>query len=327
MGFHDVEFPREIIGRGSRMVLSHRVEVTELASGHEQAIAFWENGRRTWDVSSGVQSLADVTTVQAFVRARGGAANSFKIWDPLDNNTNPANPSLNGQPGTRDQPTSPLAGDGTTTVFQLVKVYEPSGVPKHVPITLPTQGTVSIWVNGALQTEGTNYTLDYSTGRVTFATAPSIGHVVEWSGEFLIRARFSSDTSRAMSAGVDGWDLGQVPAIEIVEVLDAEPSVVGDINMLGGVERVFSASFVLSPSDGGTFVLSASTTGLYVQLPDPATFPPGLLYFWVLNDGAAAFEVRDENSVVLVTLAAGQGVWVALSPTATAAKIWYALGT
>ena len=66
-----------------------------------------------------------------------------------------------------------FVGDGATTTFSL-------GEP-------PKQGTVSVAIDGTLKLENTDYTVDYSTGDITFTAAPESGATIEiWYGRALI---------------------------------------------------------------------------------------------------------------------------------------------
>ncbi|MDP2734623.1 MAG: DUF2460 domain-containing protein [bacterium] len=56
-------------------------------------------------------------------------------------------------------------GDGSTTVFLL----------DNAPVA---PGTLVVYLNGAPQTETTNYTVNYKTGQVTFTSAPGAGVAV-----------------------------------------------------------------------------------------------------------------------------------------------------
>jgi uncharacterized protein (TIGR02217 family) len=70
-------------------------------------------------------------------------------------------------------------GDGTTTSFQLCRTI--GGFTDN--IFAPT-GTPQIYVNGSLISAGAGYTLNTMTGVVSFATAPTSGASVTWSGTF-----------------------------------------------------------------------------------------------------------------------------------------------
>ena len=81
----------------------------------------------------------------------------------------------------------PVVNSGAPSVGTItgVTLYEPDGVTPRVFPSLRAQGqgipTFRIRVNGATVT---NYTLNNTTGIVTFAAAPTNGHSIDWSGEY-----------------------------------------------------------------------------------------------------------------------------------------------
>lgn len=80
-------------------------------------------------------------------------------------------------------------GDGVTTVFQLQKTSV-FGIASYVRTIIKPVAGLSIYLNGTL----TAATVDLTTGLVTFGTAPGVGVVGTWTGEFRVPVRFNSDT-------------------------------------------------------------------------------------------------------------------------------------
>lgn len=78
-------------------------------------------------------------------------------------------------------------GDGTTTVFQLVRAR--GGFSE--PVLLPT--ITGLTVAGVAKTSPTDYTLG-DKGLVTFVTAPAGGAALAWTGTFAWLCRFADDT-------------------------------------------------------------------------------------------------------------------------------------
>lgn len=112
--------------------------------------------------------------VYAMWRAsRGGHyAFRFRDWDPKNN-------TLSDEAiGT---------GDGTTTAFQVTQTHTVGGVSSVRNITRPASPLV-VKLDGVVQPSG--YAVDYSTGIVTFTSAPALGVVVAVSGEYDIPVRF-----------------------------------------------------------------------------------------------------------------------------------------
>src|SRR5690606_27702838 len=120
-----------------------------------------------------------------FFRARRGRARGFRFRDWTDY-------TAQGQPiGT---------GDGETAVFQLAKRYESGGVAVIRPLRKPVAGTVAVYLDGAAQSSG--FSVDDTTGEVTFGTAPAEGVAVTVDCEFDVPVRFDSDS---LSASIDDY--------------------------------------------------------------------------------------------------------------------------
>jgi uncharacterized protein (TIGR02217 family) len=206
MAFHEVRFPDDI-SRGARGGPERRTQVVELASGDEERNAAWANSRRRYDVSYGIRRADDLAAVVAFFEARNGRLHGFRFKDWSDYRSGP--PS---------QPPSPLdqtigVGDGTTTAFQLVKRYA-SGAQAWVrTITKPVAGTVRVGLAGVEQSA--DWSVNTTTGLVTFATPPPAGVAVTAGFEFDVPVRFDSD---ALEVTLDLERLGSITSIALVEI-------------------------------------------------------------------------------------------------------------
>ena len=169
MAFHDIRFP-DNISRGARGGPERRAQVVELASGDEERNASWANSRRRYDVAYGIRRADDLASVVAFFEARNGRLYGFRYKDWADYKS-----SLPSQVIT---PTDQQIGTGTGSLktFQLVKRYT-SGAQTWVrSIAKPVAATVRV-VLGTVE-QMTGWTLDGTTGVVTFTTAPGIGVLV-----------------------------------------------------------------------------------------------------------------------------------------------------
>lgn len=79
-------------------------------------------------------------------------------------------------------------GDGVTVAFQLSKLSSEGGGTYLRTITKPEAG-VAIKNNGVV----VGATVSSTDGSVVFAVAPVAGHVLTWTGTFLIQVRFDTD--------------------------------------------------------------------------------------------------------------------------------------
>lgn len=194
--FHEVQFPPKI-AYGASGGPEFNTSITTTQGGFEQRNINWQKARGRWDVSTGIKNKTDMDAVQAFFRARFGKAYGFRFKDWSDFQ------AVGQNIGT---------GNGTLTTFQLTKTYV-SGSNTYVrEIKKPVTGTVKIYLNSVLQ--GAGYTVDLTTGIVTFTVAPTAGVAVTADYDFDVPVRFDTDM---LSVRIDGpaqylWD-----AIPIVE--------------------------------------------------------------------------------------------------------------
>lgn len=111
-----------------------------------------------------------------------GQLSDFLYTDPNDNTI-----------GSSEGPQQFATGDGTTTVFQLVRpigigydiVQNLNGTP--VLYSQPASGGTPTLISSSA------YTID-SQGVVTFTTAPASGVILSWTGSWYYRVRFSDDS-------------------------------------------------------------------------------------------------------------------------------------
>jgi uncharacterized protein (TIGR02217 family) len=104
-------------------------------------------------------------------------------------------------------------GTGALRSFQLARHYPSGGIVETRPITKPVAGSVRVYRNGVEATSG--WSLDPTTGLVTFSTAPAAGVAIAADFAFDVPARFDSDQ---MDITIETFLLGswgQIPILEI----------------------------------------------------------------------------------------------------------------
>ena len=206
MAFHEVRFP-DNISRGARGGPERRTQIVELASGDEERNASWANSRRRYDVAYGIRRADDLAAVVAFFEARNGRLHGFRYKDWADYKSalpSQANTATDQQIGT---------GTGSTQTFQLTKRYT-SGAQTWVrTITKPVAGTVRVALGMVEQMSG--WTVDTTTGLITFTTAPAGGVIVRAGFEFDVPVRFDSDT---LDVTLDFERLGSITSIPLLEI-------------------------------------------------------------------------------------------------------------
>lgn len=204
MAFDEEQFPSDI-SRGATAKTSRVVDIVSLRSGHEERNTIWTNSRRSYDASLGLRELDDVYSVIEFWEARRGRLRGFRFKDWADFKSTSPNTSVSNV----DQAMATL----TATTFQLQKVYSPLSNPYTRTITKPVDGTVVIRDNTGSLTEGSDWTMDYTTGIATFSSAPTGTPTAGF--EFDVPVRFMDED---LEINVALFDVGSVPAVNLVEV-------------------------------------------------------------------------------------------------------------
>ena len=206
MAFDEIELPLRV-GFGSTGGPSFSTEIIVVDSGYERRNQNWSQARRVFDARAGVRSTADAATLLTFFHARAGRARGFRVKDWSDYSSAADNLSA---PAFTDQIIA--TGDGTTTVFQLIKNYSSGGVTHQRTITKPVAGSIRIGINGTQMMTG--FTIDTTTGLVTFASAPTSGQSITAGYTFDVPVRFDTD-QLALSAENVAMYKADIPLVEI----------------------------------------------------------------------------------------------------------------
>lgn len=206
MSFHEVRFPTGI-AFGSSGGPARKTEIVMLGSGFEERNAVWANSRRRYDVGYGVKSLDDIHSVIGFFEARRARLYGFRFKDFTDFKSCAPNGSVT------PTDSSLGTGNGTATQFPLLKVYASGAGSWTRTIRKPVVGTVHVALNGAEQMSG--WSVDTTTGVITFVSAPGSGVTVTAGFEFDVPVRFDTD---ALSINLESFRAGAIPAIPLVEI-------------------------------------------------------------------------------------------------------------
>ena len=206
MNFHEVRFPTDI-SLGSTGGPERRTDVVEFGSGHEERNIRWADSRRSYQAGYGIKTVDQLYAVLEFFEERRGRGYGFRWLDGADYRSR----------GPRD-PVAPTdqvigTGDGEQTAFQLAKVYGAAHSPWTRTINKPVSGTVLVALDDVQQ--GAGWSVDETTGVVTFDVAPGSGVAVTAGFEFDVPVRFDTDR---VEVNLHTLDHGDIPNIPIVEV-------------------------------------------------------------------------------------------------------------
>jgi uncharacterized protein (TIGR02217 family) len=100
----------------------------------------------------------------------------------------------------------------SSAVWQLVKCYNIAGFEHIRTITKPVLGTVLVKVDGLPVTPDE---IDYQSGQVTFASAPSSAPTASF--EFDVPVRFDTDSLPVQANAFDQQVVSQIDLIEVPE--------------------------------------------------------------------------------------------------------------
>ncbi len=191
-----IETPRfpDSISYGSSGGPEYNTTVVALGSGHEQRIRNFDHPLHKYNVGLGVKVLTDLETILQYFHVVAGRFDGFRYKDFTDfSSAGLGNTVANTDQniGTGDSTTG---FDGTAD-FDLIKLYSFGSTTYSRPIYKPITGTLLVAVDGVPKAETTQWTADYSIGRITFVAGqhPTTGQVVTAGYEFDVPVRFDSD--------------------------------------------------------------------------------------------------------------------------------------
>jgi len=208
MAFHEIRFPANL-SFGALGGPERRTEVVELANGHEERNTPWAASRRRYDAGTGLRALDDLELLVAFFEARMGMLHSFRWKDWGDYRSAPASKPITAM----DQLLG--LGDGETRSFALRKAYRSGAQTYWRAITKPVAGSVLAAVGQDALTLDRDYTVDATTGIITFNRAPETGAEVQAGFEFDVPVRFDTELIQTSLASFKAGELPQVPVLEV----------------------------------------------------------------------------------------------------------------
>lgn len=206
MAFHEVRFPVGI-AFSSRGGPRRKTIVAVSGSGYEHRNSQWADSKREYNAGYGTKSLTDIHAIVDFFEERRGQLHGFRWKDKFDfKSTDPVSIVAFNDVAIG-------VGDSIQTQFQLIKKYGSSFSPYSRDIRKPVSGTVLIGVNGVELLSG--WSVDSTTGIVTFSTAPANGENVTAGFEFDVPVRFATDFLEIDLAAFDAGDIPDIPIVEI----------------------------------------------------------------------------------------------------------------
>ena len=208
--FHEILFPLDIALKSAGGP-QRRTDVVALGSGAEERNTRWAHSRRRYDAGYGVKTFEALSQVIAFFEERRGRLYGFRWRDRLDHSSAGPDAAVSAT----DQTIG--IGDGVTANFQLRKTYGSLYSPYQRPIAKPVTGSVRVAVGATECANGTDFTLDATTGLVTFLAGhiPPNGAAVTAGFLFDVPVRFDTDY---LEVDYSAFAAGAIPKIPLVEI-------------------------------------------------------------------------------------------------------------
>lgn len=203
MAFHDDPLP-DTVERGAKGAPGFYTVVAASGSGFERRSARWADIRGRYSIGYGINE-DDTALVIAHFMNRMGMLHSFPFKDWVD--------YIIGDPYGGGSPQSIGTGDGATTTFDIVKIYErPSWTYTRTNI-LPVTSTVRPFIDNVEQFSG--FTVDRLNKQITFTPAPGNTLDIAIHCEFQVPVRYDTDELPGSAFTATAASIGTMPLVEV----------------------------------------------------------------------------------------------------------------
>jgi uncharacterized protein (TIGR02217 family) len=203
--FDEIQFPTTI-SYSLKGGPSFSTNVQSHKSGHEGRVGEWQLARGYWEINHTIKTEAQYDVLLQFFMARAGRFYGFRYKDFFNFRAN-----VDGV-----TPQALGTGDGSTTTFQLIKTYT-DGIRSYVQtIYKPVNnGTLKVYKNGVIQATPADYSINYTTGIITFGIAPASPLPITAYYEFDFPARFGSDKLEGSYEQFNNLNWSGIPIVEL----------------------------------------------------------------------------------------------------------------
>lgn len=197
MSFDEVQFPTDI-SYGAVGGPVYNVDVVTTSGGAEQRVNNWSAPLSRYNVSHGVKSETQLHSLLDFFRARAGKVRGFRFKDHTDYQ------AIGQVIG---------IGDDVEVNFQLVKNYTSGPSTETRAIKKPVAGTTKIYFDLVEQVSG--WSIDTTTGIVTFSAAPESGVSITADCEFDVPVRFDVNDFQGTVEGFGTYAWNDITLVEL----------------------------------------------------------------------------------------------------------------
>lgn len=317
MAFDDTaEFPIDVQYGGSYGP-GYSTSVIEADSGHTHRIARWPNARRRFNARYAVRSYDKLYTLLEHYHGRDGIVRGFPVKDFTDFTT-----ASNGRDAPANNDVVLGTGDSSNKDFQLIKKYVSGGRTVNRTLTKIVAGSVKVAIQGVDQPTG--WSVDTTTGILSFTVAPGLGFSVTAGCEFRVPVQYGAELDDVLSIDYEtfatGGVRGDIPLVEMV----GDVTTPSDFYYGHGTKQAIDARTFLNFGMGRTIALNPSAA-YDLELPAKTNLETGGPYFFLINlSGTHALPVKDAGSTVF-TLAANGNATVCMYLDG-GAKTWVGFG-
>lgn len=219
MTFYNAVLPG-FISQGSEAAPVSLVDIARGPTGFEQRRSRRSRRLRRFNLVKDIRKADDIYDLLAFFEVMNGPQHSFAIQNLHDYKS--------CKPEETISMTDALigVGDGSNLNFQLKKQYKVTKVDSTViaidrTVYLPMLSPAPlVAVDGVLQTEATDYVINYETGAVTFIAGHAPANLKNVTAGFHFNEKVRFDTND-LSQVMEYIKVGSAPSIPLIEVIDA----------------------------------------------------------------------------------------------------------
>ncbi|HSQ97382.1 MAG TPA: DUF2460 domain-containing protein [Rickettsiales bacterium] len=196
MSFLEIRFPESISFNSSSM-LEFNTTIITTKNGSEARNINWSKNKMKFNIVNGIKTKTELDEIFTFFRNVKGCGYGFRFKDWTDYSATSQELGV---------------GDGSTVEFQLLKTYTVSGNIYTRKITKPVISTITLYLDDV---ESEDFSIDLTTGIITFNTAPSTDVVITADFEFDVPVRFNSDI---LEITLETINTGKIRELELLEI-------------------------------------------------------------------------------------------------------------
>lgn len=197
MSFLEIRFP-DSISFNSSTILEFNTTIITSKNGKEYRNVNWNNNKMKFNIVNGIKTKTELDEVIKFFRNVKGKAYGFRFKDWTDFS------ATNQQIG---------IGNGETKEFQLIKTYTINGNTYTRKIKKPVISTIKVFLDGV---ETNDFSVDLTSGLITFEVAPSDTTIITANFEFDVPVRFNNDL---LEVSLNSLSSGKINNLELIEII------------------------------------------------------------------------------------------------------------